>query len=172
MIQLVRPNLDFAGQIMDFRRELLEADDDSAFAGCSWLEDYEDVSSWLAFLERERNPQTSRGVSSDTWLAVRTEDNRLVGMIDLRHHIDHPILGVWGGHMGYTVRPSERRKGYATRMLRLNLDKCRERGMEKVLLTCDEHNFASERTILANGGVYEQTICVDGDRIKRYWITL
>ena len=74
--------------------------------------------------------------------------------------------------MGYSVRPSERKKGYATQMLRLNLQKCRNRNIDKVLVTCSRGNIASEKTILSNGGVFEKEILVDGEYIKRYWILL
>lgn len=93
-----------------------------------------------------------------------------IGIIDLRHHIDHPVLGLWGGHIGYSIRPSERGKGYAKEMLRLNLEKCRERGMDKVMVTCSPQNVASAKTIIANGGVYEKDVHVDGKVIQRYWI--
>ncbi len=90
----------------------------------------------------------------------------------LRHHINHLILGTWGGHCGYSVRPSERGKGYAKEMLRLNIQNAKSMGIEKLLITCDVNNNASERTILDNGGVYEETINVDGRKMKRYWITV
>lgn len=105
------------------------------------------------------------------YLAIRKEDNRLVGIIDLRHHINHPILGTWGGHCGYSVRPSERGKGYASEMLRLNIQKAGAMGIDKLLVTCDTTNLASEKTILANGGVFESVIDVDGCPMKRYWIS-
>ena len=111
-------------------------------------------------------------VPSNTYIAVRISDDRVVGIIDLRHHIDHPILSVWGGHMGFTVRPSERGKGYATEMLRQNLQNCMARNMDKILVTCDRSNLASEKTILANGGVFEKEIDVNGEMIKSYWFFL
>jgi predicted acetyltransferase len=79
-------------------------------------------------------------------------------------------LETWGGHCGFSVRPSERGKGYAKEMLRLNIENSKILGIEKLLITCDVENIASEKTILANGGVYEKTIEVDGCKIKRYWI--
>lgn len=89
-----------------------------------------------------------------------------------KDHINHPILGTWGGHCGYSVRPSERGKGYAIEMLRLNVKNAKKRGSEKMLVTCDSDNTASEKTILANSGVFESTINVDGTEMKRYWINV
>ncbi|WP_075721302.1 GNAT family N-acetyltransferase [Roseburia sp. 499] len=68
------------------------------------------------------------------------------------------------------MRPSERGKGYAKEMLRLNIQNAKAMGIEKLLVTCDVNNTASEKNILANGGVYENTIDVDGSKMKRYWI--
>lgn len=112
-IILVKPCAEYADQVMQLKAELLAANDADSFAGCSFLEEYDDYSAWLERLARQENPALlpEGSVPSNAYLAVRTSDNRVVGVIDLRHHIDHPILGLWGGHIGYTVRPSERGKG-------------------------------------------------------------
>ena len=171
---LYAPIMEHAEEIRNIREELLEAKDEDSFAGCCFLEDYENVEAWLGSLTYRANADLcpAGSVPSNVYLAVRTSDEKIVGIIDLRHHINHPILGLWGGHMGYTVRPDERGKGYAKEMLRLNLQNCRDRGMDKVMITCSRDNAASEKTILANGGMFEKEICVDGRYVKRYWITL
>ena len=173
-IILVKPSMNYAEQVMQFKSELIAANDADSFAGCSFLEDYDDYSAWLERLARQENPALlpEGSVPSSAYLAVRTCDDRLVGIIDLRHHIDHPILGLWGGHIGYTVRPSERGKGYAKEMLRLDLDNARAIGLSKVMITCSPSNPASERTILACGGKFEKDVLVDGAVIRRYWIEL
>lgn len=172
-IRLRKPTMQDAGQVMSLKEEILASDHGGdAFAGCGELRQAATMEEWLRVLaeyEDEKNVPEGR-VPSTSYVAVREGDGRIVGIIDLRHHINHPILGLWGGHMGYTVRPFERGKGYAKEMLRQNLLHCRERGMERVMVTCAETNAASERVILANGGVYEKTVVVDGEGIKRYWI--
>ena len=166
--------MEYADQVMQLRTELIAANDADAFAGCSFLEDYANYSSWLERLEQQKDPlRLPQGsVPSSAYLAVRTVDNCVVGIIDLRHHIDHPILRLWGGHIGYTVRPSERGKGYAKEMLRLDLENARALGLKRVMITCSPDNPASERTIIANGGVFEKDVIVDGKIIRRYWIAL
>ncbi len=173
-IRLVKPTADYADEIMALRQEIMEIDGPDAFDGCSGLGKCETAEEWLTLLaSRERQEDCPPGgVPSNAYLAVRGTDERIVGIIDLRHHIDHPILGLWGGHIGYSVRPAERRKGYAKEMLRLNLENCRVRGLEKVMVTCSRGNIASEKTILANGGIFEREVEVEGETIKRYWITL
>ncbi len=173
-IILVAPTMEYADQIEKFREEILEANDGDAFAGCSNLQECVTAEKWIDEVTAMEKPETCPEgyVTANTYLAVRKADNRLIGVIDLRHHINNPVLSLWGGHMGYTIRPSDRQKGYGKEMLRQNLEKCRERGMEKVMITCFRWNEASERTILANGGVFEKEIFELGEYIKRFWVTL
>ena len=171
-IKLIKPSIEYADDIMEFRQELLDAGDE--FAGCGPLESCVSANEWIKIIDMRENEETcpEGGVTSYTYIAIRSCDNKIVGVIDLRHHINHPILSVWGGHMGYSVRPSERQKGYAKEMLQQNLQNCKNRGLDKVLITCLCDNIASEKTIVANGGKFENEICVDDKSYKRYWIQI
>ncbi len=173
-IKLIVPTMEYADDILAFRQEILDLNPNVIFHGCNELGEYTCVQAWLDYLKCLEKAETCPNgfVPADAYLAVRVSDNRIVGMTDIRHHIDHPILGLWGGHIGYTIRPCERKKGYGKEMLRLNLIKCRERGLKKVMLSCKEGNIASERTILANGGVFSSKVPVDGEIMKVYWIEL
>lgn len=171
-IRLIEPTEAFADQIWAYRARFLESKEDDG--GCGMLLDCSTFEEWLDITQAMTDASTcpEGRVPSDCYLAVRTSDQKLVGMIDMRHHIDHPILGTWGGHIGYSVHPDERRKGYATRMLQLDLENARRLGLQRVMVTCDDGNIASEKTILKNGGVYEKDVPVDGRVVKRFWIEL
>lgn len=177
-IYLIEATFEYAEQVWQFRQEVFDYDNnsESQFAGGLSLDEAASAEEWIRWCQlrtsKETCEQTGVDVPSTTYFAIRKKDNRLVGIIDLRHHINHPILGTWGGHCGYTVRPSERGNGYAKEMLRLNLNNAIELGIDKLLITCHSGNRASEKTILANDGIYEKTIIVDGTEIKRYWIKI
>ena len=175
---LVEPQIEYADDIWEFRREILECDagTEDRFAGCMSLDVCKSAEEWIKICILRKSEETCETVGSTVpshmYLAVRIDDNKIIGIIDLRHHINHPILGTWGGHCGYSVRPSERGKGYAKEMLRLNIQNARKLGIPKLLITCDVKNTASEKVILANGGVFEKAIDVDGCTMKRYWFSL
>lgn len=97
---------------------------------------------------------------------------RIVGRVSIRHELNELLLRI-GGHIGYTVVPEFRRQGYATEILRQSLEIVRRRfGLSRVLVTCDDDNIGSIRTIEKNGGVLENLVAgPDLDKPKRrYWI--
>ena len=106
----------------------------------------------------------------DFWLM---EGDIWIGLLTLRFHLNEQFLHS-GGHIGYVVRPSKRRRGYGTMLLHLGLEKARERGLQRVLLTCNETNIGSRKIIETNGGQFENAVVVEGqeDQKLRYWITL
>lgn len=99
-------------------------------------------------------------------------NDEMIGRIAIRHDLND-FLRTIGGHIGYIVRPSFRRMGVATEMLRQILRTDQAKSIQKILITCDENNLASERTIIKNGGIFESVI-PNGDkaRKKRFWIDL
>ncbi len=104
------------------------------------------------------------------WLV---DGGRYIGRVSIRHRATPQLLQI-GGHIGYDIRPSQRRKGYGSRMLALALPKAKALGHERVLLTCDETNVGSRKVIEKNGGVFENRVPnpEGGPEKLRYWIKL
>lgn len=166
------PSHSYADQVMSYREEMLQNGD--SFDGCAGLEDVQSYDEWIDFERRLKEKYKDGYVPSKVFLAVRQKDNYVVGIIDFRHPLSD-FLFHFGGNIGYSIRPSERGKGYASRMLGLVLPVCRESGVSRVLVTCDKTNVASQRTIIKNGGVLENEVVDTTDLsksgiIQRYWI--
>ena len=170
---LTRPSAEYARQIRTYRQEFLDCGD--SMDGTSGLRQFEDPTEWMAYVEAHANPATLPvgRASGAQYLYVREDDLKIVGMIDLRFAFN-PYLKKYGGSVGYSVAPSERRRGYATQMLGRALPIFRARGVDRVLITCIKGNEGSRRTILNNGGVYESTVYEPDEQldIERYWIRL
>lgn len=108
-------------------------------------------------------------VPDSTFFALDTERDIFVGAVNIRHYLNGALLN-GGGHVGDGVRPSERRKGYGTKMVALALDECKKLGIDRVLMVCNKNNIASAKTIVKNGGVLEDERDDEGAIIQRYWI--
>ena len=172
-MKLIKPNESFKSQIAEYREEFINAN--SSMDGCGSLFRMEETEEWLNQVKSLANIETvpSNFVQSTQFIYVREIDNKLVGMIQVRHYFNE-FLEKYGGHIGYSVRPSERKKGYASSMLQECLPYCKTLGLNRVLLTCEENNIGSKKTILKNGGIYEKTVFCDSDNVnlERYWIEL
>ena len=107
---------------------------------------------------------------SDFWLI---DGDEFVGRLSLRHELNESLLKI-GGHIGYEIRPSKRKKGYGKQRLRLGLEKARELGLHRVLVTCDEDNIGSKKIIEHNGGKLENALEIKGEPVRklRYWIDI
>ena len=138
-------------RIWAYRAEFLRAGD--SLDGTAALDRAESFAEWFSAVEDNRRAESVRsGMVPATSFLAEDAAGSLVGMIQLRHCLNDYLLH-FGGHIGYSVRPSQRRKGYATEMLRLVLEEARRLGLKQVLVTCDAANEASRRTIRTNGGV-------------------
>jgi predicted acetyltransferase len=132
---------------------------------------------FLAYLKRLKDGSLGLGfpsgfVPSTIYWLIR-EDHTILGNSSLRHWLT-PTLEDIGGHIGYAIHPLERHKGYGTLLLQLTLEKAREKGISKVLITCDSDNLASSGVIIKNGGVLaSQNVSIQTEKLtSRYWIDL
>ena len=170
---LIEPTMAYAKDIEAYRQEFLEQG--NSMDGCGSLRRCATGTEWIEKSLAGKDPvKVEPGrVPATQYIYVREEDGRVVGMLQLRHCFNE-YLEKYAGHIGYSVRPSERRKGYATAMLRDALPCCRELGIRDVLISCVVGNEGSRKTILNNGGVYESTVHEPeiGRDLERYWIHL
>ena len=110
-------------------------------------------------------------VPAYTYFLIREDDNKIVGMIDLRLDLND-YLRNFGGHIGYSIRPTERKKGYNKINLYLILKEAQKNNLEKVLITCADYNDGSRKTILSFDGRFEKTTFDESDNetMELYWI--
>lgn len=168
----IKPSEKYIDEIRAYRQAFI--DDGGHFNGDSGLRKFEDINAWIEqcnFMENKETVPNPNWVEAEQFMLVNEGENRILGMINFRHYLND-YLAEYAGHIGYGVCPSERRKGYAKVMLSLCLNKCHERGLDKVLITCDEDNEASRRAILACGGVFDRKAIEDKEILERYWIML
>ena len=170
---LVKPDETMLAEIVSYREAFLAAGD--SMEGTGPLRRMEDPLEWLAFnqLAEQRETKPDNWVPSEQFALLRERDHKIVGMTQFRHEFND-FLREFDGNIGYSVRPDERRKGYARRMLTECLKVCRAFGLDRVLITCLVENEGSRRTILSCGGVYDKTVYCERDNVnlERYWITL
>lgn len=167
---LESPSIKRKDEAINYVKEFYE--NNSNLNGDSGLDKYlDDYEGWLEFLNKLSNPLTvpSGYCLGYEYFLIRKNDSKLVGLINLRHNLNKNLL-LHGGHIGYSIKVTERRKGYNKINLYLCLIKARELGLDKVLLTAYDDNIGSVKTILDAGGVLENKINDNGKLLGRYWI--
>lgn len=168
MISFIFPSEEHEAAVRAFYGEFEEAK-----GTCIGYGNHEDFQGWLLGM---RNRKTGTDlppgyVRENFYLCY--EGREMVGVFSLKFELT-PFLLNFGGHIGYAVKPSRRNRGLATEILAQGLREAEKFGFEKILAVCDEDNYASEKVILRNGGVFENRI-FDGEEkvfVKRYWIDL
>lgn len=131
--------------------------------------DYHDFENYCESLEVKDTADNH--VPDSTYFCLDEERDMIVGAVNIRHFLNESLL-LNGGHIGDGVRPSERRKGIATEMIRLALEECKKLNITPVLMVCDKENIGSAKSIIHNGGILENEIEIDGVIEQRYWIHL
>lgn len=146
-----KPSLKRKKEAIDYINEFYEYNSEINGAGSlhKYLDDYE---GWLEKLERERNAKlTVATVPTETYFLVRLSDNKIVGMSNIRLELNDSLKKL-GGNIGYSIRPTERRKGYNKINLYLGLKVCQAHGVKEAFLDCDSTNVGSYKTMEALGG--------------------
>ena len=169
-IRLVRPTEQLKEQAIKFRQEFFD-NHEMVINGSELLDQTESYEDWLKAVTANTSMETVNAswVVTDTFFAVDEKD-KIVGSIDLRHTLNDFLKDL--GNCGYSVRPSERRKGYATEMLRLLLPIAKNAGMKELYLSVERDNEASIKTIVKNGGKHERSFEFEGEQADIYKIIL
>ena len=171
-IRLIRPTAAYAAQIAEYRAEFPSERmrvtlDPERIPGMDYLEDFGSVAEWLDFCEGQQG-------RISWYMAVRACDGKIVGFCCLRHRLEYDDDDIdFASHIGYSVRPSERRKGYAKEQLRLVLGEAAGLGIDTVRIVCRDINEGSNRTIIANGGRFVGSLYGEesGITVNRYDIS-
>lgn len=169
-VKLIKPTLEMEEEYYEYTNEWLEVKEpivpySSRTLGRNfetWLEDTYKIES------KETCPTDL--VPAHTYFLVDIY-GKIIGAINIRHYLNDYLFN-FGGHIGYGIRPSERKKGYATKMLSLSLPIVKELGITKVLVACDKSNIGSAKTIIKNGGILENEVLEDEELTQRYWINI
>lgn len=173
-IILVKPTKEFEEKAIEYKKEHFE-NGENEIHGCSQWDKTDSYNKWIKQLDDNSKKETvaKDWTISSTFFGVRELDNKIIGMIDIRHELNSDFLRNYAGNIGYGVRPTERRKGYASQMLKKALEYCKDEiGLEKVMVNCYKSNEPSRKTILNAGGVLEREYENDEEIIQLYCIDL
>ena len=169
-IRLVIPTKEYEEKAIDFKNEFI-LNGENVINGSEMLDNIEEYDIWLASVTNNARRETVNPdwVLTDTFFAVDDND-KIIGIIDLRHELKGFLIDF--GNSGYSVRPSERKKGYATKMLYLLVEYAKKSNIKSLQLSVEKTNEPSVKTIIKNGGVYERSFEFEGEQADVYRIML
>lgn len=172
-LKLIFPTMDYKEQIEEYLKEFID-NGEYEIAGDGGLDRIKDCDEWLKKVQNDLSIETidKDRIPATLYLTVRKSDNRVVGNLQIRHILNEKLL-YYGGHIGDSIRPSERNKGYGTEQIRLALKEAKKLGINRVMMSSDKDNVASAKTIMNNNGILEdEHLLEDGETLQRYWINL
>ena len=165
MIKLIKPSSENFTQLVELKQDFIN-NNEPRIQGSGSIEKYDDLNGWLKSINDIEQGKNEKLVPSTYYLIL--SDDEVVGTISMRHYLTKD-LEEFGGHIGYSIKPSARRKGYAKEALRILLDLYKDK-YDEILIVCEDDNIASNKTVLANGGVLINKIEKFGLNINRYRI--
>lgn len=166
-MKLIIPSVEYKSQYLDMMDDWISSKENLVPFPLKY-----DTTDFLEFVNKcnRFNTQKDEGFvhHSTFWFE---DDNRIVGVSNVRHYLNDQLL-VEGGHIGYGVRPSCRKMGYATKILELSLVQAKKLGIQKALITCDKYNIGSSKTIIKNGGILWKEHVYEGRKTLNFWIEI
>ena len=163
MVRLVKPSKQYFDQIIELKKDFI-TNNEPRIQGSGSLDKYDDLNEWLKSINEIEQGLNPKLVPTTYYLILL--DNEVVGTISMRHYLTKD-LEEFGGHIGYSIKPRARRKGYAKEALRILLDLYKDK-YDEILIMCEDDNIASNKTVLANGGVLINKKEKFGLNINRY----
>ena len=171
------PSIERKEEALDYLKEHIDYKSDiNGTEGINRIKDGFTYEDWLDEVTKAPDEEWAKSVGrvpATTYFTIRESDNKIIGMVNFRHSLNERLRKI-GGHIGYGIRPTERRKGYAKIQLYLALLEAQKLGLDKVMVDCIETNIGSEKTILALGGEFEEKVFDETRQkyLKNYWINV
>lgn len=171
--KLIQPSLDLLDALQVYQETF---DNPGHIAGSGSITTFPTIEDWLIAMKLYENEETlpNEGrVPSRQYVLVQETPQQIIGMLALRMRLNDYLLN-YGGHIGYSIAPSARKKGYGSFMLKESLKEAKNFGLARVLITCDDDNLASAKVIEKNHGILEDRRFDEENqkRVRRYWITI
>ena len=156
---LIIPSQNLKKEIVQYKEEHFEYGDMQVH-GSGGLAYYDDFADWLEHIDSIRKIKSEDDIQTSTFFSKRLSDGKLIGCIKFHHSLNDELKN--GGHIAYGIRPSERRKGYGTKQLKLILNFAKQSGLQEVIVACDKDNVASAKTAMSCGGILQKEFTENG----------